>query len=499
MIRFLYFLFLFLFALPQKSQAQVEKTSELYKTIMSKDSLLFNIGFNTCDISQFENLMSENLEFYHDIGGRSDKKKFLKDFESGLCNDPKNFQARRELVPQSTEIYALYDRENQGKIYGALQIGVHQFFEKQPSQPEKFGSSAKFSHLWLLESGEWKLSRSYSYEHVNKQLQTSEVPAFDNDAVIEKWLKENKVPALGLGIIENGKLKQVKAFGEIKAGVAAPYNTIFNVASVTKPVTAMVALRLASLGKWDLDKPVYHYWTDPDIAKDPRHKQITTRLLLSHQAGFPNWRLANADKKLSFLSDPGTQYQYSGEGYEYLRKALENKFHKTLQQLASELIFLPLKISETSYVWTKNTDASRYATGYDKELKPYEIEKNTTPNAADNLLTTIEEYGQLLTALMDGTLLPENIFKEMVTPQIASEKGKHFGLGFEIYDLGHGDYALAHGGADLGVRAIVFILPKTKQGLLIFTNSDIGGSLYEALVKHYLGTSGETIVNIETK
>lgn len=64
----------------------------------------------------------------------------------------------------------------------------------------------------------------------------------------------------------------------------------------------------------------------------------------------------------------------------------------------------------------------------------------------------------------------------------ASEKGKHFGLGSEIYDLGGGEYALAHGGADIGVRTIVFILPGTKQGLLIFTNSDTGGNIYETTV-----------------
>lgn len=495
----IYFISLALFALMPKSQAQVEKTSELYKTIMAKDSLLFNIGFNTCDLSQFENLMSEKLEFYHDIGGPADKKKSLKDLASGLCNNPKQSQARRELLPESTEIFALYDRGNQGQLYGALQNGIHQFFEKAPGQPEKFGSSARFSHLWLLENGEWKLVKSYSYEHVGKQFNPTEVPALDNNAAIEKWLEENKVPALGLGVIENGKLQQVKVFGTIKPGISAPYNTIFNVASLTKPVTALVALRLVSLGKWNLDEPLYGYWTDPDIAKDPRNKKITTRLILSHQTGLPNWRSMNADKKLGFLFDPGTGYQYSGEGLEYLRKALESKFRKNLQQLADELIFQPLEMKQTSYVWNKNTDLSRYAVGYDKDERPYEIEKNTAPNAADNLLTTVEDYGKFMAAVLNNELLSETVFKEMTTPQTASEKGKHFGLGFEIYDLGNSEYALAHGGADLGVRTIAFMLPKTKQGLLIFTNSDIGGNLYEALVKHYLGKYGERIVDIETK
>ena len=151
------------------------------------------------------------------------------------------------------------------------------------------------------------------------------------------------MPVLGLGIIEDGKLKQIKVFGEIGKGQAAPYNTIFNVASLTKPVTAIVALKLVSLGKWNLDEPVYKYWTDPDIAHDPRNKKLTTRIILSHQTGFPNWRWLSDSKKLNFQFDPGTQYQYSGEGFEYLKKALEKKFHKSLPQLANELIFQPLK------------------------------------------------------------------------------------------------------------------------------------------------------------
>lgn len=261
----------------------------------------------------------------------------------------------------------------------------------------------------------------------------------------------------------------------------------------------MVALKLAEQGKLDLDEPIYKYWIDPDIAKDSRHKKLTPRLILSHQTGFKNWRWLSDNKKLNFDFDPGTAYQYSGEGYEYLRKALENKFKKSLQQLADELIFSPLKMNDTRYIWDKNVDSLRYASNFDKNGNVYETVKNTTPNSADDLLTTIEDYGNFMVNIMNGNLISNKTFKEMSTPQISSEKGKHFGLGFEIYDLGNDEYALAHGGADDGVRTIVFILPKTQQGLLIFTNSDTGGNAYETIVKHYLGKYGQNIIDIETK
>ncbi|MFT3794841.1 serine hydrolase [Flavobacterium sp.] len=474
------------------ASAQVDKNSDLYKTILAKDSLLFDVGFNTCDIKQFEILLSDNLKFYHDKDGISDKAKFLTDLKNGICNNQANRQAKRFLVKESTEIFPLYKN---GVLYAAVQNGEHLFSEKRETQT----GIAKFTNVWQIENGQWRLAASFSFDHQAYENKKIENPIFDNDTAIENWLKENKVPTLGIGVIENGKLQQVKVFGEITPGTAAPYNTIFNVASLTKPVTAMVALKLISLGKWNLDEPLYKYWTDPDIANDSRNKKLTTRLILSHQTGFPNWRWMNENKKLDFQFEPGTKYQYSGEGMEYLRKALEKKFNKSLQQLADELIFLPLKMTDTKYVWDKNVDTSRLATGYDQNGKSYETVKNKTPNAADDLLTTIEDYGKFLVNVINGGGLTKNVFDEMTANQVETIKGKHFGLGFEIYDLGNGEIALSHGGSDRGVQTIVFILPKTKQGLLIFTNSDTGGNVYEALIKHYLGEKGRKIVDIEMK
>jgi CubicO group peptidase (beta-lactamase class C family) len=218
---------------------------------------------------------------------------------------------------------------------------------------------------------------------------------FDSDE-IQKLLSENKIPALGIGIIRDGKLTQVKVFGELQKGRIAPLDTIFNVASLTKPVVALLTLKLVSLGKWNLDEPLDKYWIDPDIKNDPRHKKLTTRLVLSHQTGFPNWRWLNKSKKLEFAYEPGTRYQYSGEGFEYLRKALEKKFKKPLEKLTEELIFKPLEMRNTRFIWDPNLNQAKFAIGYDAKGNAYQINKNTTANAADDLLTTIEDYGKFM-------------------------------------------------------------------------------------------------------
>ncbi|PTT15939.1 serine hydrolase, partial [Flavobacterium sp. HMWF030] len=468
--------------------SQEEKNSELYKTIMSKDSLLFDIGFNNCDISQFENLYTDDFEFYHDKDSVSDKTKFLYNLKNGICSPTRKYNYRRELVDGSTEIYPLHNKN--GVLYGAIQMSTHRFYEKSPGKPEEPGSFAKFTHLWLLQNKSWKLARSLSYDH--KMISsTTQSNFFENDQEIEKWLKQNNVPTLGIGIINNGKLQEIKVFGELKKGVTAPYNTIWNVASLTKPITAIVALKLISLRKWNLDEPLYKYWIDPDIAKDPNTKLLTTRIILSHQTGFPNWRFMNESGKLDFKFKPGTKYQYSGEGLEYLRKALESKFHKTLDQLADELIFKPLKMNDTQFVWNDKIDLSRYAIGYDNKGNAYEPTKNKTANAADDLLTTIGDYGTFLCSVMNSDGLSKKVFDDMTSHQVETKKNKYFGLGFEIYDLGNNDYALSHGGADKGVQTIFLLLPKTKQGLVIFTNVDDGYKVYEKIVSRYLGEKGK--------
>ena len=100
---------------------------------------------------------------------------------------------------------------------------------------------------------------------------------------------------------------------------------------------------------------------------------------------------------------------------------------------------------------------------------------------------------------MNNNLLSPEVFEAMKTKQIETKKNKYFGLGFEIYDLGNNEIALSHGGSDKGVNTIVFILPKTKQGLVIFTNVDDGYKIYEPIIKQYFGGKGEKIVEIETK
>lgn len=471
-----------------KFNAQIDKNSSLFLELKKQDSVFFERGFNNCDIAYLEKSVDHNLKFYHDNGGFQDKKLFLERTKQNICGNP-NQKPIRKVVENSLEVFPLYNNE---QLYGAIQTGEHRFYIREKGKEDVLGGQAKFTTVWTAKDGKWMMSDVLSYDHGDAQLDKT-----DND--IEQLLRDNNIPTLGLGIIQGGKLTKINVYGMQNSKTSASVSSLFNVASLTKPVTAMTVLRLVSLGKWNLDEPLEKYWIDPDIAKDSRLKKLTTRLVLSHQTGFPNWRWMDKDNKLKFVSEPGTKYQYSGEGFEYLRKAIEKKFHKSLEELAQECVFQPIGMVDTSYIWNEKKDSERIVIGYDDERNPLGIVKNQTPSAADDLMTTVEDYGQFLVAVMNNELLSASIFEAMKSRQIETKKNKYFGLGFEIYDLGNDEIALSHGGSDKGVNTIFFLLPKTKQGLIIFTNVEDGYKIYEPIMKKYLGSNGKKIVDIETK
>lgn len=321
------------------------------------------------------------------------------------------------------------------------------------------------------------------------------------DRELQRLLADNNIPLLGLGLIRDGRLEEVKVHGSLRRGVPAPADTIFNVASLTKPVVAVLALRLVSDGRWSLDEPLGKYWVDPDLKNDPRHRLLTTRHVLTHRTGFPNWRRMSESKKLAFEFEPGGRYQYSGEGFEYLRRALEAKFKRPLEALAAELLLGPLRMSDTRFVWDGGVDESRFAVGYDTRGGAYPVDKGARANAADDLLTTVEDYGRFVVSVMKGEGLTREVFAEMTSRQLKIKENKYFGLGWGIYDdLGPGgEYALSHSGSDKGVSTQVFLLPKSKRALIIMMNVDEGYKIYDELLVKYLGEAGRRIVDIEMK
>jgi CubicO group peptidase (beta-lactamase class C family) len=310
---------------------------------------------------------------------------------------------------------------------------------------------------------------------------------------LQFWMNEYKIPAAAFGVIELGTVKSTKVLGQIKAGVNAGENTLFQVASLTKPIVEMTTLRLVSQQLWSLDEPLFHYWTDPDVAHDTRNKLLTTRHVIAHQTGFVNWRWLHSTGKLTFDFTPGTQTQYSGEGLEYLKRALEVKFGMPLQAIAQKYLFTPAGMYDTHFYWDDRVEEERYAIAYNKAGTAYEVRKNTDASAADLLMTTIADYTNFGASVINKQGLTEAIWKDMIRIQ-GKDKAAKFGLGWEVYSgLANDEFALIHTGSDPGVRTIILLLPKSKRGLVVFTNSDNGMQLVLKVLSHSLDVGDELI------
>ncbi|HCL05212.1 MAG TPA: serine hydrolase [Chitinophagaceae bacterium] len=465
------------------THAQVAKNSELFLQLKKQDSIFFERSFNLCDLAYLGKAIHKDLIFFHDQGGIQNRQDFLESVQKNICGNP-NRKPIRKLTENSLEVFPLY---KEGKLYGAIQNGVHDFYVREPNKPEWHSSRARFTHVWLWENETWLLKEVLSYDHQEPEKSTISIKI---EKEIEQLLAEEKVPALGLGIIENGKLQKINVFGTLDKERPASYNSIFKVASLTKPVTAIVALKLISEGKLALDEPLDKYWKDPDLLHDPRIHQLTPRIILSHQTGFPNWRYLDQTKKLRFEFDPGTRFQYSGEGFEYLRKAMEVKFGKNLETLAAELVFHPAKMKDTRFWWDQSMDEKRYVKNHDKNGNAHETVKYYKANAAANLLTTVEDYGNFLAYVLNGAGLSQAVLDEMHKSQVKLKEQDYFGLGWEkITGFSNNEYALLHSGKDPGVSTLAVIFPKSRNGWLIFLNGDNDMKLIEKLLteKLYLG------------
>ncbi|WP_143960142.1 serine hydrolase [Litoribacter populi] len=460
--------------------AQTKEISSLYRELEHLDSLFFQKSFNQCDFDYLEGIIAHDLRFYHDQSGFQDRDSFFQNIRKNICAN-QSTKPIRKLERGSLKVYPLYD---DGELYGAIQQGVHHFFLREVGNPDRYTSTANFTHVWRLQEGEWKLSEVLSYDHQLKDSDSSKVKS------MEELLKRSRVPALGLGIIQKGRLTSAKVYGTLDKERMAPHNAIFKVASLTKPVVAMTVLKLIDSGLLELDEPLSSYWVDEDVREDDRHRSLTARLVLTHQTGLPNWRYMEDANRLAFKFEPGAGYQYSGEGFEWLRKAVEKKLGRSLEELAKQYLFMPAGMEDTRFWWDSGMDELRYAQNFDKEGNPFPTEKYFQANAAANLLTTVEDYGRFLTYVLDGAGLSKDLLNEMHRGQVQPGDDQFFGLGWEKHTgFSGGEYALMHTGRDPGVNTLAIIFPHSKNGYLILLNGDNASPVFEELLRKelYLG------------
>lgn len=318
---------------------------------------------------------------------------------------------------------------------------------------------------------------------------------------IPDLLKQADVPGMSIAVIRGGKVFWHNNFGvkNLKSSQPVDDSTVFEAASLSKPVFAYAVLKLVEQGKIGLDVPLTRYLPKPYIEGDSRLEKITARVVLSHRTGFPNWR--GDGNPLTIHFTPGERFSYSGEGFVYLQRAVEQIEGQPLNDVMNALVFSPLGMASSSYVWRADFD-ERTATGHDSDGTPQDLWKPKEAGAASTLNTTAHDYALFVAAIVNGVGLKPSTFREMQTPQIAVDpectnctertpkglsKTIFWGLGWGI-QKSSGQTTLWHWGDNGSFKCFVVANPARKSAIVMFTNSENGLAIAPAIVRDVTGT-----------
>ena len=295
------------------------------------------------------------------------------------------------------------------------------------------------------------------------------------------------------------------------AGTPVTPETVFQVASLSKPVTAWGVLRLVAQRKLALDAPVESYltrWHLPPSEFD--HAEVTLRRLLNHTAGLslggypgfdPSEKLPTLKESLSGITGgvgdvrvahlPGTRFRYSGGGYTLLQLIIEEVTGETFSAYMQSAVLAPLGMARSSFEWPPALQA---ATAYREPGQPLPNYRFTALAAA-GLYSTASDLGRFVAAGMAGPnreppgrgLLSPRDVELMFTPTVEMDTstGLGYGLGYGVRLLPGEIRMVSHSGGNRGWRARFAALPDRGEGIVILTNSDTGDGLTNDLLRFW--------------
>lgn len=321
----------------------------------------------------------------------------------------------------------------------------------------------------------------------------SESRAKSIDASFAKIVDKHNINTAGVALIRNRQIIWSNQYGMQSPGIPASAKTLFNVASLTKTVTAETILRLVAQGRLSLDESIAHYWIDPDLKDNPNVHLLTPRMLLTHTSGFLNWRYFSDDGKLDFIHPPGTAFGYSGEGFEYLAKYAENKLNIAFEDLVKSTIFEPIGMKK-AFLSADEANFKDMAKPLDEKGKfygyycsPYGFcSEQGSYSAAANMVISVEDYAKFLISSMDGDGLSPQLKKDRNTMQglqfdessidcsntldIQCPSALGYGLGWSMSQLTN-DKLIGHRGTTWSVVSIAYYYEGSGDGLVIFFNA----------------------------
>ncbi|MCA0197347.1 MAG: beta-lactamase family protein [Proteobacteria bacterium] len=367
------------------------------------------------------------------------------------------------------------------------------------------------------------------------------IPPEDFLADLPRQMRALGVPGIGMAVVERGEPVWSRGFGVVHAGRGTPIadTTLFEVASLSKPVFAYLALQLVDRGELSLDRPLVEYLRPGYLGNGPWVDAITARDVLRHSTGLPDWRKDPAHEPLVPAVAPGVRIDYSGEAFVWLQLTVEAITGESLDASMQRLLFGPAGMRDSSYAWSPELAArSVYGHGppgakgmppqmlreqwqaaqvvaerHGQSLKDWryadaeaalpEVQAlapaglvawpgDILANAAASLRCTVLDYARFMALMVhargaDWELLPATR-TAMLTPQIEvpgrwSEKT----LGWNLEPTARGPMFF-HSGSNGGIFKTFALGDAARQrALVVATNAAQGNLLYRRVVRAATG------------
>ncbi len=328
------------------------------------------------------------------------------------------------------------------------------------------------------------------------------------DWYIPRQLQKYDVPGLSIALVDGSRLVWAKGYGYADAERAIPADaeTVYQVGSVSKILTAVAALGLVERGRIDLDKPITQYLPEFAIkSRWPAADPITLRMLLTHHAGLPTFHLKGffSHRPLSGLLEelhseylaypPGTTLSYSNIGTDLTGLAIERVSGREFAAYMQEEVFRPLAMTHSGFALDERI-AAKLARGYIKGQPAPPTPVRDVPAAG--LYSNALDMSRFMRFVLTGAgpqapPLGRETLRAMFTPQYADNPfhfGQEVGLGWFLGGLaidGAGKVAW-HNGGTKAYQAQMVLLPEKQLGVAVLANSDSAKTLIYELTEEIL-------------
>ncbi|MBL6852711.1 MAG: beta-lactamase family protein [Alphaproteobacteria bacterium] len=309
---------------------------------------------------------------------------------------------------------------------------------------------------------------------------------------IRTMLVERRVPSVAVAVAQHGRILWEEGFGlaDRERNIPATANTMYSLASISKPLTATALMTLVRAGKIDLDKPINDYLGTAKLtARVGDARDATIRRVADHSSGLPEyhqffyynepWRRPSVDETIrrygNLVAPPGEHFEYSNLGYGVLSDVISRVSGKSFADYMRDAVFRPLGMARTA-VRPDPSPSDGQAIGYDDHGEPIPY-YNTDHDGASAVYASAHDlvrFGMfsLKAHLVDQTaVLPDSLIDAMQAPAVDQGDGTWYGLGWEISHAS-GYRIVSHDGGMPGVRTELRLVPAAGLAVVVLCNAN---------------------------